>query len=113
MGMIQATREILSELVEAIVREVSPEKIILFGSCARGDGGKDSDYDLLIVEREPFGPTRSRWKEMTKIIRLAASLRIPADVLLYSSQEIEQWRNIKSHIINRAIHEGTLLYEGN
>jgi uncharacterized protein len=111
--MIQATREILSELVEAIVREVSPQKIILFGSRSRGDDRKDSDFDLLIVEREPFGPTRSRWKEMTKIIRLAASLRIPADVLLYSSQEIEQWQNTKSHIINRAIHEGTLVFCSN
>jgi predicted nucleotidyltransferase len=111
--MIQATKELLSELVEAIVREVSPEKIFFFGSRSRGDNRKDSDFDLLIVEREPFGPTRSRWKEMTRIIHLAAALRIPADVLLYSTQEYEQWRNTKSHIISRAVHEGILLYEGN
>ncbi|MBL7141212.1 MAG: nucleotidyltransferase domain-containing protein, partial [Planctomycetes bacterium] len=59
--MVAVTEEMLQQLVEAIVREVAPEEIYLFGSRARGQAEPDSDVDLLVVEREPFGPQRSRW----------------------------------------------------
>jgi hypothetical protein len=45
---------LLQDIVDAIVQEVDPETIILFGSRARGDALPDSDVDLLIVEKEPF-----------------------------------------------------------
>jgi len=49
---IFANEEILlHQMVEAIVREVAPETIILYGSRARGDAQPDSDVDLLVVER--------------------------------------------------------------
>lgn len=47
---------LLRQIVKIIVREVSPEAIILFGFRARGDSRPDSDVDLLIVESEPFSP---------------------------------------------------------
>src|SRR5437870_5258951 len=39
----------LDRMVKRIVKKFHPEKIILFGSQARGDAGPDSDIDLLIV----------------------------------------------------------------
>ena len=58
---------LLHQMVDTIVREVSPEAIILFGSRARGDARPDSDVDLLIVETEPFSPQRSRRKEAARL----------------------------------------------
>ena len=58
---------LLQKMVETIVREVSPETIILFGSRARGDARSDSDIDLLVVEKEPFSPQRSRRKEAARL----------------------------------------------
>ena len=52
--MITVTNEILERMVEAIVREVDPEEIWLFGSRARGQAREHSDVDLLVIEREPF-----------------------------------------------------------
>ena len=39
----------IAEMVRRIVAQSDPEKIILFGSCARGDATPDSDVDLLVV----------------------------------------------------------------
>jgi len=69
-------KALLQQMVEMIVREVAPETIILFGSRARGDARPDSDIDLLVVEKKPFSPQRSRRKEAA---RLYMALRGLAD----------------------------------
>jgi predicted nucleotidyltransferase len=53
---------LLRQMVEVIVREISPEAIVLFGSRARGNARADSDVDLLVIEKEPFSLQRSRGK---------------------------------------------------
>ena len=54
-------------MVQAIVDEVDPEQIILFGSRGRGDEREISDVDLIVVEAEPFGPERSRHRELVRL----------------------------------------------
>lgn len=65
--MIEVTDALLEKMVKAIVQEVDPEMIFLFGSHAAGTAQPESDIDLLIVERKPFGEGRSRWKELSRI----------------------------------------------
>ena len=108
--MIAVTDKLLAEMVEAIVREVDPEQIYLFGSRARGDAREDSDIDLLIVERDSFGHERSRFQEINRIRRLLSSFRIPKDILVYSSDEFAKWRHSLNHIVGRCYREGKLLY---
>ena len=88
-------------------------RVVLFGSRARGSGAAHSDVDILIVEKDPFTQTRSRWKEISQLWDIVANFRIPVDILLYSQDEIEKWRNIKQHVISTALSEGVLLYERN
>ena len=45
----QITPELIEYIVEKIVRVVSPDQIVLFGSHARGDAADDSDLDLFII----------------------------------------------------------------
>lgn len=101
---------LLQQMVDAIVREVSPEAIILFGSRARGDARADSDIDLLIVETEPFSPQRSRRKEAARLYIALKELNISKDILLYSRDEFDHWKNSTSHVIGRAIREGKVLH---
>ena len=108
--MIEVTDEVLADMVQTIVREVDPERIYLFGSRARGEARQDSDVDLLIIVREPFGPEHSRFQEINRIYRALSSFRIPNDVLLYSSDEFARWSQSLNHVVGRCSREGKLLY---
>jgi predicted nucleotidyltransferase len=108
--MIEVTDEVLADMVAAIVQEISPDHVYLFGSYARGDARKDSDVDLLIVVREPFGPGHSRFQEINRIYRELSSFRVPMDILVYSSEEFAKWRHSINHIVGRCYREGKLLY---
>ncbi len=102
---------LLQDVVSATVDAVDPERIILFGSRARGDARPDSDLDLLVVEREPFAGSRSRKQELKRIRRALWRFRVPIDVLIYSRDEIEEWRSSAHHVIGRSLREGVILYE--
>lgn len=101
---------LLHQLVETIVREVAPETIILFGSRARGDARPDSDVDLLVVEREPFSPQRSRRKEAARLYMALRGLPVSKDILLYSQDEFDHWKNSLNHVAGRAHREGRVLH---
>ena len=109
--MIHVTDTLLDRMVRAIVAEVDPEQVILFGSRARGDARADSDVDLIVVEAEPFGKTRSRRRESTRILLALFDFEVPIDILLYSRDEIAYWRNSLNHVLARAVREGRVLYE--
>ncbi len=105
------TRSILADLVSAIVREADPERIILFGSRATGAAGSDSDFDLLVVETRPFGPERSRRREVTRLWRAVAHVPVAKDILVYSRDEVERWRHARNHVVHHALQQGTTVYE--
>jgi predicted nucleotidyltransferase len=105
------TKEVLGEMTEAVVREVDPERIILFGSHARDEQRADSDIDLLIVEKEAFGPIRNRRREIARVRRVLSRFRFPKDILVYSVAEVEKWQDTANHIVARSLREGQVLYE--
>ena len=109
--MTQVDDRLLQRMVAAIVEEVDPEQVILFGSRARGDAGVDSDVDLVVVEAEPFGPGRDRRAEAVRLWRALAGLEVAADILVYSRDEVEYWRGSLNHVLARALREGKVLYE--
>ncbi len=109
--MTPVTDEILDRMVRAIVDEVDPEQVILFGSHARGDQREDSDIDLIVLEADPFGPQRSRHKELVRLYSALVGFRVPADVLVYSHEDVEYWRDSVNHVLARALREGKVLYE--
>ena len=108
---MEVTENVLSEMVKAIVRKSDPERIFLFGSHARLNAQEHSDIDLLIVEKEPFGPNNRRRKEIALVRRALSQFRVAKDILVYSKDEIAKWRNCRNHIISRCLQEGRLLYE--
>lgn len=101
----------LRTMVNFVIDEVHPEKVVLFGSRARGDAREDSDVDLLIIEREPFGPNRSRNREAGRLYRRLAGFGIAKDLLLYSQGEVGEYAHSVNHVVARALREGRVLYE--
>ena len=101
---------LLQQMVDVIVRASSPEAIILFGSRARGEARADSDVDLLVIDKEPFSPQRSRRKEVARLQMALRELPFSKDILLYSREEFEHWRNSLNHLVGRAGREGRVLH---
>lgn len=101
----------LTAMSARIVETVHPERIILFGSHARGDAAPGSDVDLLVVTTETYGPHNSRRKVLARLWRSLARMRTPVDIILSSVDEVAQWRDTTNHLIARALREGKVLYE--
>ena len=110
-GAMRGEDALLARMVQVIVDEVDPERVILFGSRARGDARADSDIDLVVVEAEPFGPGRDRRAEEARLWRALAGFRVPKDILVYSRDEVAYWRNSLNNVLARALREGKVLYE--
>ena len=109
--MVSVSEQLIEDMVQAIVEEVGPRRIYLFGSYARGNQTADSDVDLLIVEDQKFGPEHTRWSELKRIRKALRSFRIPKDILVYSQDEFATWEDSINHIVAHAVREGRLLYE--
>jgi predicted nucleotidyltransferase len=100
------TREI-QQMVRRIVSRFHPEKIILFGSHARGDAGPDSDVDLLVVM-----PLLGSKLEKQLEIRLALrSIQIPKDIVVTTPEEFQWRKEILGTIERPAAREGKVLYD--
>lgn len=109
--MVNISDNMIDRITQRIVHEVHPQRILLFGSWARGQANQNSDIDLLVVEREPFGPARSRRQEAARIWRCLSEFRIPKDILVYSVSELSHWKDSSHHVIGMALREGKVLYE--
>jgi predicted nucleotidyltransferase len=109
--MVSISRQLIEDIVQVVVEEIRPQRIYLFGSCARDNYTTDSDVDLLIVEQDEVGPERNRWSELKRIRKALKPFRVPKDVLVYSEDEFEKWEDSINHIISHAVREGRLIYE--
>jgi len=109
--VVSLSEQMIDKMVRVIVEEVEPRRIYLFGSCAQGDPTTDSDVDLLVVEDNVFGLDHNRWSELKRIRKALRPFRVPKDILVYSHDEFEKWKDSLNHIIAHAAKEGKLLYE--
>ena len=98
-------------LVEEIVRRVlsvgQPERIILFGSAAKGSMTRDSDIDLLVVEPSPS----DRRKESVRIGDALRGLGYPFDVIVMASDRFEETKGVIGGIAYPANKYGRVIYE--
>lgn len=101
------SREQIARAVQVLANNASADRIILFGSYARGEAREDSDLDLLVIE--PQVPDKAR--EMVRLRRALRSLRIPVDVLVFSRAEAERWGDVPGTPLYWALKEGKVLHE--
>ena len=111
VAMTTVTADLLEEMVDAVVRETDPVRVILFGSRATGAAGPEADVDLLVVEGQPFGPGHTRHQELNRIRRALAGFTTPIDILVYTSDEVEKWKDTTNHIVRTILREGKVLFE--
>ncbi len=93
-------------MVRRIVRQFRPDRVILFGSHARGKAGPDSDVDLLVVM-----PVKGLKHKKQVQIRVALhDIRIPKDIIVTTPEDFEWRKEIPGTIEYPAVHEGKVLY---
>lgn len=93
-------------MVRCIIERFDPERVILFGSHARGVAGPDSDVDLLVVM-----PVSGSKREKQLEIRLALrEFQIAKDVVVTTPEEFARRQTIPGTIERPAALEGKLLY---
>lgn len=109
--MKPVTEDMIRQMVGAIVAEAQPERVILFGSQARGDAGEASDVDFIVVDSTPFNERRSRRLFCVRLYEALAKFRVPTDILVYSRYEFDYWSDSLNHVVGRAVAEGRVLYE--
>lgn len=103
--------KVVESLRDAVLRQINPLLVIVFGSQAKGTANADSDIDLLVIDERPFSATRSRRRLIGEIRRSIPAGRHPIDVLLFDASELGYWSDTTNHVIARALREGVVLYE--
>ncbi len=106
---LELSDELRDQIREAL-RPLHPEKVIVFGSCARGGAGRDSDIDLIVVLDSDVVPTTYRERMMNRLlVRRALDVlnqEYALDVLVYTVPEWERWQDSGSAFAKEIATEG-------
>ena len=98
--------DMLAEVVRRIVRVAAPERIVLFGSAARGEVGPDSDLDLLVIK-----PGRYHRGRLTDAIyRSLIGVGQAVDVVVVTPEDVDRYRDALGLVIAPALREGRVVY---
>jgi predicted nucleotidyltransferase len=100
-------RELLQEAVARICKLMQPERIILFGSRARGEPRPESDFDLLIIQQSEL----PRYRRSAPLYSALADLPAEFEVVVYTPQEVLEWGGVPQAFVSTALREGVILYE--
>jgi predicted nucleotidyltransferase len=94
-------------MVRLIAERFSPDKIILFGSFARGDAREDSDVDLLVLFSHLDDPRRRAAELYSALI----GFNLPKDIVVSTTDRFERYKNVVNTVYWPAAREGRVLYE--
>lgn len=101
-------KQITRHLVDKLLSDYSPQKIILFGSCLKGSPNPDSDIDLLIV-KETNDRFIDRWTTVRKILS-DPSRKVAIETLVLTPQEISDRLSIGDQFLAEIMEKGKVLY---
>lgn len=99
--------DLVRDIVRRIVETAQPEKVILFGSQARGDARPNSDFDVLVIKRSD----EPRYRRSVPLYVALADLPVEVEVMVYTPEEVEEWSEVPQAFVTTAVREGTTIYE--
>ena len=101
------TQEQINSIVNIIISQHKPLKIILFGSCAANNYSKDSDVDIVVVK----DTDKPRFKRGVEIRKSLIGIGVPIDLLVYTAREYEDEMNTRFSFLSMALKSSRILYE--
>jgi predicted nucleotidyltransferase len=108
MNETNEIQHIIEDILQKIVAEYSPQKVILFGSHAYGQPDENSDIDLLIIKETKKRPIE-RWMEVKRLVR-DRNRTVSISPLVYTPRELEERLAIKDFFIQEVLEKGRVLY---
>lgn len=99
--------ELIQEIVRRIVAVADPEKVILFGSYARGEQHEYSDVDIMVIKESSF----PRYRRAAPIRLALADLPVDKDIIVFTPQEEQEWAAASTSLVATALREGRIVYE--
>ena len=99
-------QQTLDDIVQRVVEVAQPERVILFGSAARGDMGPHSDVDLLVVK-----DGANRRGLSARIRRNLYGVRAAVDVIVATPDDLERFKDSHGLVIKPALRDGKVVYE--
>ncbi len=99
-------QSVWDDIIGRIVKVAKPEKIILFGSAARGEMNRHSDVDLLIVKNS------SALRKLTgQIYCRLHGVGTAVDAIVVTLDDVERYKDSHALVITPALWEGRIVYE--
>ncbi len=99
-------QEAIDQVVEQIVEKFKPQKIILFGSYARGNPRPESDVDLLIVMDTPLKESK-----ISLEIHRHLNVMFGLDLVVYTPKRLKERLEMGDWFLRDVLKEGKILYE--
>ena len=95
-------------LLDSVVANLNPRRVILFGSAARGEASEDSDWDLLVVVDDDTPAERVGWRALHEARR---GLRGAVDLIPCRESAFRERSDIVGSLPWIAATEGVVVYE--
>jgi len=105
--MSSLNEALIRDIVRRIVDTAQPEKVILFGSQARGDAGSSSDFDVLVIKPSD----EPRYRRSIPLYVALADLPVEVEVMVCTPEEVDEWSQVPQAFVTTAVREGTTIYE--
>jgi len=100
-------KKVLREILRCIVESAHPEKIVLFGSTARGDRKPDSDVDLLVIKSGTYNPRTVAADIYGKLYGVGQAV----DLIIVTPEQVRDLGNSPYLVLYPALHEGKVIYD--
>ncbi|MGH9090674.1 MAG: nucleotidyltransferase domain-containing protein [Acidimicrobiales bacterium] len=105
---METLKQWIPQVVDQVVEQFQPDRIILFGSVARGEEGPDSDLDLLVIF-DHLEPGQRR--ELTARIMRVVRAPVAYDVFVTDMEEFEAKKNVNGTMAYWPAHEGVVVHD--
>jgi predicted nucleotidyltransferase len=105
MSRIEQLNRELTRIVEVLIKEYQPEKIILFGSLATNQINEWSDIDLIVIK----DTDKSFYERLEEVVKIAKPT-IGTDIIVYTPKEIEEMKESMFYV-EEILKKGKVIYE--
>ncbi|MCK7521059.1 MAG: nucleotidyltransferase domain-containing protein [Ignavibacteriales bacterium] len=103
-------KKILDKIINAILKVIAPEKIILFGSQARNQAGESSDYDILVIKSGIDDNLTIEQKIYRKLYD--EDVEAEVDIIVVTPEILEKYKNSIGSVFKPALKEGIVIFTG-